>query len=328
MITQLETDDECESPHDSDLFSIDSCYDDIAQVIDNSDDDTPVASVARSTIETHYFKDPSIIGTRSNIDTHLNSSPGPSVPCLSSSLKPGLSSDLLSAPPPPGLENIKHNIYDKNNMDIHCAGIDSAEADPFDDLDEWLDDESTIGSKHHIDHNLNSNPGPSSPCLSSLHPDLTSDLLAAPPPPGLEHININNEVKVDHHANEHSNRGPGLIQQKGNSLEWRNPHEFYDRAIHTKSGSSGSGSGNGSRSLDVEMALFDKHRLNKFNQNIHESRYVRAHAFSHAEILSARQRIAGSSSDIVSLSGMPNHFLVKHQQSEQQQQQNDHHDNF
>ena len=60
----------------------------------------------------------------------------------------------------------------------------------------------------------------------------------------------------------------------------------------------------------------------------HESRYVRAHAFSHAEILSARQRIAGSSSDIVSLSGMPNHFLVKHQQSEQQQQQNDHHDNF
>jgi len=50
VITQLETDDECESPHDSELFSIDSCYDDIAQVIDNSDDDTPVASVARSTI--------------------------------------------------------------------------------------------------------------------------------------------------------------------------------------------------------------------------------------------------------------------------------------
>ena len=322
VITFLESDDECKSPHDSELFSIDSCYDFVAQTIDSSDDDIPVAPVLRPAIDTQYSKDLSIIGTKIMNDTPLNSSPGPSDSCLSSSL-PGLSSDLLSAPPPPGLENILHNTYDNNKLDIHCADFDSADADPFEDLDKWLDDESTIGYEH---HNLNSNPGPPSSCLSS--PDLPSVPLAAPPPPGLEQDNINKEDKVDHHAFEQSNLGPGLIQQKGNTLEWRNPHDYYDRAKPSSSGSGGSSSGIGSRSLDVEMALFDQHRLKQFNKNILESRFVKAHAFSHSDISAARQKIAGSSSDIVSLSGKPNHFLVKRQQPEQQQQHNNHHDNF
>ncbi len=320
VITLFDSDDECKSPLDSELFSIDNCYDFVAQTIDNSDDDTPVAPVMQSAIETHFSKEPSIIGNSIMTKTPLISSPGPSDPILPSSLIPGLSSVLLSAPPPPGLEN-NMSTLDKNILDNHCDAFDSAAADPSAELDEWLDDESTIDDMHPDHHNLNSNPGPSSPCLSPLHPGLSSAPLAAPPPPGLEHDKITNDKKVDHHTFEHSNKGPGLIQQKGNTLEWRSPHDFYDRAKPSSSGCCGSNCGIGSRSLDVEMALFDQLRLRKFNQNLLESKYVKAHAFSQSDILTARHKIAGSSSDIVSLlCGKPNHILVKNQQLEQHQQ--------
>ena len=193
--------------------------------------------------------------------------------------------------------------------------FDQHAADPFDDLDRMLDD--LGGSDENIDSepNLESSSGPSDPNLLLPAPGLSSSFPRLPPP-GLDngkHIN-------------HDNRDPprdmlepsGLvIQQSGDPNNWRHPHDFYDRAKSRSSNNSNSNSST-AITINVEPALLDQNKLVKFDRNIDSSKYVSAHSFSDAQIQAARQRIAGTSLNTVSLASKPTHILINNDSVDQE----------